>query len=136
MSGTSRMVFGLTLVTAVAFGMSALAADTTTDKPAGKKKCQKHGRADIGAMFKKLDTNSDGAVTKDEFVAAREAAAGKRNRPAPAKDVLEKRFAKIDADTDGNLTLDEMKAAGAKMKAKHGKGKKHKGGKKNAAAKA
>ena len=70
-----------------------------------------------GKFLKKLDTNGDGAVSKDEFMSKQE-----------------EHFSKMDADGDGSVTADEMKAAKKEMKAKwkekHGKrGEKGEGGK-------
>ncbi|USQ94334.1 EF-hand domain-containing protein [Caulobacter sp. RL271] len=52
-------------------------------------------------IFKRWDTNSDGAVDKAEWDAT--------GRPAD-------RFAMLDANKDGKVTLDEMKAAFEKMR--------------------
>lgn len=51
----------------------------------------------------KLDKNSDGAVSKDEFMASKMA----QKNPEKAA----KRFTKMDADANGSLNLDELKAA-------------------------
>ncbi len=57
-------------------------------------------KRDPEAVFKKMDKNSDGKVTKEEFSAV-------------AKDAAkaDKAFAKLDKDGDGSLTLEEFKAA-------------------------
>ncbi len=52
-------------------------------------------------IFKRWDTNGDGAVDLAEWKAA--------GRP-------EERFAMIDANKDGKITLDELKAAFEKMR--------------------
>ena len=52
-------------------------------------------------IFKRWDTNADGAVDKAEWTAA--------GRP-------EDRFAMIDANKDGKITLDELKGAFEKMR--------------------
>ena len=59
--------------------------------------------ADPEAMFKKMDKNSDGKVSKEEF-------------SAKAKDAAkaDKAFAKLDKDGDGSLTLEEFKARAKK----------------------
>ncbi|MBI1372814.1 MAG: hypothetical protein GC159_08650 [Phycisphaera sp.] len=54
------------------------------------------------AMIKKLDTNSDGKISLEEFKA------GPKGAKDPAK--AEKVFAKADADSDGFLSADEFKA--------------------------
>ena len=75
------------------FGSAAFAAD---EKPAGEKP-----KRNPEEMFKKLDTNNDGSVSKEEFLAG---PAGKRDA---AK--AEQNFAKRDKDSDGKLTLEEFK---------------------------
>lgn len=53
-------------------------------------------------IFKKLDANSDGAVSLDEFKA------GPRAKEHPEK--AEEIFKKIDTDGNGSLSLEEFKA--------------------------
>lgn len=60
-------------------------------------------KADPEAMFKKLDTNTDGSVTKEEYLASKKA------QKDAAK--AEKRFGKIDANKDGKLSKDEFAAS-------------------------
>jgi Ca2+-binding EF-hand superfamily protein len=57
--------------------------------------------------FKKMDANSDGKLSKDEF-------------KAKAKDAAkaDKAFARLDKNKDDSLTLEEVKNAGAKKKKK------------------
>jgi hypothetical protein len=64
-----------------------------------------HEHGEMGEDHKskayKVDTNKDGMVSKDEFMAAHE-----------------KRFEKIDADSDGALSREELKAS-MKMRKEH-----------------
>ena len=60
-------------------------------------------------MFKKLDSNGDGSLSKDEF------SAGARAKQDPAKS--DERFKTLDKNTDGKLSAEEFKAAGAGKKA-------------------
>jgi Ca2+-binding EF-hand superfamily protein len=73
----------------LAFCLAFTAPVIAADKP----------KKDPEAAFKKLDKNSDGKVSKEEFTAG-------------AKDAAkaEKAFAKLDKDNDGSLTLEEFKA--------------------------
>ena len=66
-------------------------------------------------MFAKWDTNSDGKVTKDEYVAATPARAKKSGKAINK----EARFAKIDANSDGSITLPELKKFRNKAKKQH-----------------
>jgi hypothetical protein len=63
-------------------------------------------------FFKKLDTNSDGSVSKDEYLAS------PRAKQDPAKGA--ENFGKMDKDSDGKLTKEEF-AAMAKGKGDKGK---------------
>jgi Ca2+-binding EF-hand superfamily protein len=53
-------------------------------------------------VFKRRDTNGDGAISEDEFLAA-----AKEDKQ---KEKLKKRFGKIDSNGDGKLSLEEFKA--------------------------
>lgn len=71
------------------------ASDKQMEKPYDGKK-DRHGK-----FMEKLDTNADGVISKDEFMAKHE-----------------EHFSKMDADGDGSVTGDEMKAAHQAMKEK------------------
>lgn len=78
---------------------SSLSFAQDTPPPAGG---PKHQRPNPEEIFKKLDTNKDGAVSLDEFKA------GPRAQKDPAK--AEEIYKKIDANSDGKVTLEEFKA--------------------------
>jgi Ca2+-binding EF-hand superfamily protein len=59
-------------------------------------------------VYKKLDANSDGKVSLEEYTAGKE---GKK------KENAEKQFKKLDANSDGALSLEEFKAGQKKPKA-------------------
>lgn len=59
------------------------------------------GRANPEEMFKKLDANSDSAVSLEEFKAS------PRGQKDPAK--AEEAFKKMDKDSDGKMSLEEFK---------------------------
>lgn len=74
-------------------------------------------------MFARLDTDGDGKVTQDEFIAAMQKrfgssdSTGSANRPDAAKI-----FQRADSDGDGSISLDEFKAS---FKAMRGSGGAH-----------
>lgn len=108
----------------------ALAADEkaaekpAAEKAAGDKTAQKEEgpRRDPEAMFKKLDTNNDGSISKEEYLAG---PFGKRDATR-----AEESFKKRDKDGNGSLSLEEFKApreheGGGDAKAgEHNKGEK------------
>jgi len=85
----------ITLCTVVLCSVLTVRAE---DAPKGKR-----GNFDPEAVFKKLDTNGDGFLSKDEYLAG---PAGKRN-----KEEAEKRYAKMDTKGDGKVTLEEFKSS-------------------------
>ena len=62
----------------------------------------KTDKADPEAIFKKLDANNDGSVTKEEYMASKKA--------QKDTDKAGKHFDKLDANKDGKLTKEEMSA--------------------------
>lgn len=83
--------------------ISLQAEEKKTDKGAEKPKVSKE------EQFKKADTNSDGFLSKEEFVAA----FGKKDA---AK--AEERYKKLDKKGDGKVDLAAFSAAGGKKKDK------------------
>jgi Ca2+-binding EF-hand superfamily protein len=59
-------------------------------------------KMDPEKVFKRRDTNGDGSISEDEFLAAA--------KEDQQKEMMKKRFGKIDTDGDGKLSLDEFKA--------------------------
>ena len=92
------ILLSLLLAPAIAF-----AADEAKPKKPGKKPPSPE------SSFKKMDTNTDGAVSLDEFKAS------PRGQKQPDK--ADKAYSKLDKDSDGKLTLEEFKA-GTKPKEK------------------
>lgn len=83
----------------------ALASFSLNAAEGGAKK-----KADPAKAFAKLDANSDGSISKEEFLAS----------PQAKKDAAkaEKNFANKDKDKDGKLSKEEFTAAPAKKKKK------------------
>ncbi len=89
----------LILTTLSAFALVTTLA-SAEDKPAGPG--GRHGHHEHGEMFKKLDTNNDGAITEAEFKAGPRA----QQNPAKAAEI----FKKMDKDNNGSVTAAEIKA--------------------------
>lgn len=84
----------------------AFAAILSLGMAADEKKAEgKKGKGDPAAAFKKLDTNGDGKVSKEEYLASPMAAKAKEKGADP-----EKGFTAKDKDKDGNLSMEEFAA--------------------------
>ena len=100
------------LAVSFAFGGIATAADDKTTTPESRAGAGKH--RDPEAMFKRLDANGDGKVTKEEFGKLRERMqkAGGKGEAAGKGQVGDRFFTHLDANNDGVLTLEEFKKMG------------------------
>jgi len=85
------------LATLLAFTVASAYAgpDDKPKGPGGDKP-----RPDPAAMFAKVDTNSDGKISLEEFLAS------PRGKKDPVK--AEEAFKRMDKDSDGSLTPEEM----------------------------
>ena len=114
----SRFSLSVLTVALAAFlgAQAALAAEGKQGKEG------KRPPMDPEKIFAKLDANSDGSITKDEF------------NKGPFEKMDEERrktvFGRMDANGDGKVSLDEFKTAHEKMKERHAKGGKGGGRKK------
>jgi EF-hand domain pair len=117
----------LLLLSAFAFTLSTSAAIAGDTKAAGKGKPKT--QLDKDKLFDKLDSNSDGKITKEEFKTtfgklqdAINEKGGEKVKKLTEKMDAEKTFEKIDADKDGKITKEEFAkfepAANAKKKTK------------------
>jgi Ca2+-binding EF-hand superfamily protein len=95
----------LTLTLAALFVSASLAIAAEGDKPKkpGEGKAGDGKRPNPEEIFKKLDANSDGSVSKDEYMA------GPRAKQDPAK--AGEGFSRLDKDSDGKLSKEEFAAA-------------------------
>lgn len=117
MKATITLLSALAIATSLSFG---------EDKPAGPPKdpgtpdtLTRSQRPDPEKVFKKLDANSDGAVSLDEFKAGPRA----QKDPEKAAEI----FKKIDADSNGSISLEEFKShRPPHHRDGDGKGKRHK----------
>jgi Ca2+-binding EF-hand superfamily protein len=91
-----KMMMSWMLALSLILGLGAASA-TAADKP----------KATPEEAFKKLDKNSDGKVSSDEF---------KGKREGEKADKAVSRFKTLDKDNDGFLTLEEFKAGATKKK--------------------
>jgi len=100
----------LTLAAALFIVAGSLNIASAQDKPSGPPPGGHGGAGGPGQgqrpnpeeIFKKLDTNGDGALSQDEFKAS------KRAQQDPAK--AEAAFKGMDKNGDGQVTLEEFKA--------------------------
>lgn len=90
----------MTALTAATFIFAANAEEKPSCPPPDQG--GKEGRPKPEEMFGRLDANSDGAVTLEEFKAGPRA----KKDPERAQEI----FGKIDADGNGTVSLDEFKA--------------------------
>lgn len=85
------------------------AIPSTYKKPAkSSTNSPKTKRVDRESKFKKIDSNKDGVVTKDEFLATT------RSKNNPKKATVG--FLKLDKNNDGSISLEEFKTPTKKQK--------------------
>jgi Ca2+-binding EF-hand superfamily protein len=98
------------LITALSIAGFMFASSARADddpKPAKKGK-----QPDPEAMFKRLDTNNDGKISKEEFAKFAEIMREKVKEKAKGKNAgkgADAIFARLDANGDGYLSLEEFK---------------------------
>jgi Ca2+-binding EF-hand superfamily protein len=81
-----------------------------------ERKKGERGKMSIEQIFNRLDTDKDGFISKDEYLASR----GAKADPEKAK----ARFEEMDTNKDGKLSKDEFSAAMKKMMEQRKEGKK------------
>lgn len=93
-------------------GLAILTASMVLVTSVGAADEQKDKKRDPAALFKKLDTNNDGKISKDEFlkIADKIKAKAGDDKAAKVTQALQKIFSKLDTNNDGYLSLEEFKA--------------------------
>src|SRR5262245_21117795 len=98
--------------------LTAFVTSANADDKPDKGKGQLKGKlGNLGqnpeAIFKRLDANNDGKVTKEEFKAGlaklAENAPALKDKPQALDKLVDKIFERLDANCDGSLTLEELK---------------------------
>lgn len=90
----------LTMVGALALGLATPALAQAPQGPIARADFLAQGRAHLA----ELDTNHDGAITKEELIAAMT----KQFGSAPPQQIVDKIFAALDANGDGKATAEEI----------------------------
>src|SRR5262249_45908129 len=98
----------------------ASADDSGNASVAAKEKGKGKNKKDLEGLFKKLDTNGDGKLSRDEFakfgkLVKKPSAKGNAEKRAKR---LDKQFTRLDTNKDGFLSLDEFKQLHKGKKAK------------------
>jgi hypothetical protein len=112
---------------------------TTTEKKAEEDKKAEGKKVDRAKVFDKLDADSDGKLSKEEYqkgmeklmekVKEKAEGSGKSKGGAMLEKLMEKLFEKLDADSDGSISKDEFNKSEfdptslKDIRAKFGKGK-------------
>ena len=68
-------------------------------------------KQDPGTLFRRIDTNRDGKISRDEFRNFTTTAQRFKDRPEQARGLFER----LDANRDGSLSLDEMRTLGVEV---------------------
>ena len=96
-----RKLSGVALVA----GVLALSSGGSFADPPEVKATAKRGNPE--AVFKKIDTNKDGKLSREEFKAFIDKASGGKFGGRP--ELIDKLFDRLDSNGDGFLSLDEFK---------------------------
>ncbi len=110
-----RVLSRLLVVTVACLAVASVGFGAEKEKKE-KKGGGERGKFNVEEMFKRLDTNKDGKVSCDEFVA--------NPRYKGKKDQAMKAFEKMGGSKDKALTLEEFKEGFKKLMADRTKGEK------------
>jgi Ca2+-binding EF-hand superfamily protein len=110
------LTLGLSGVLVVAAGAATLDDDVPKAAP-GKGLLKMAPKA----IFKKMDANGDGKVTKDEFMEFMTKSGPQKLRDRPR--LLEAAFGRADTDGDGTLSFEEFKALVERIRERAAKAK-------------
>ena len=122
-----KFVFGGIVVAALFTGVAATAASVSSTSPKAAHRgsffTSDQNRADVPAhierLFKALDLNRDGFITRDEIAAAQAKFDDRTAKGNPKR--AAKMFDRMDTNHDGKITQDEIDAARAARAAAKGK---------------
>jgi hypothetical protein len=125
---TMKRTLLLSGLAALFLAAGAMAEDKPGQKKPGDAKRPPMGKFDgkgkgqlAEAMFKRLDADGDGKISKDEFKKFGENAPGGKLKDRPQ--VGEKMFERLDANSDGFISADEFKKLGEMLQDRKGGGK-------------
>ena len=96
-----RKLSGVALV----IGVLVFSSGGSFADPPEEKATPKHGSPEV--VFKRIDTNKDGKLSKDEFKAFIDAASKGKFKDRP--ELIDRLFNRLDTNGDGFLTLSEFK---------------------------
>lgn len=116
-----RRIFGVALAVGV-LALSAASSWADDEAPGGKGKGKGKGgfKGDPEMMFKRIDANGDGKISKDEFKAFFSKIG--KGKLADKPELIDKMFQRMDANGDGSISLEEFKKA-REMREKKAEGK-------------
>jgi Ca2+-binding EF-hand superfamily protein len=128
--GMKAFLFGGGVVAALFTTCAAIAQTQTPPAPARRASLVRRSfftsneaRSDVSAhvekMFKQLDLNHDGFVTRDEVATSKARFDERTSKSAPKR--AEKAFDRLDTNHDGQVTGSELDAARSARLAAHGK---------------